>query len=646
MKCGFVIVMIKCDRISKYYDGICALDAFCYTFEERGFYLLFGESGCGKTTLINVLSGMIPYDEGTVTVDGLPFSGCIDPNCYDGRSDYITQDPFFVDFLTVRENMEVFADNEEAIKAGLGKFGLQEKECLPVTVLSGGECQRLALARSFITEKKILFLDEPTASLDEENKRNVFELIKKLSENCLVICASHDAVAREYADEVIRLKKSRKASCIQKETVQEKNSYTFSKKKNLDGLPSFLRKWFSSDRRRRKTDVILGTFLVLAMMLCLLADTPQGKRDSNIEYVYKINSLELQTTSDDEEYFASLEGKYGITEVILLYNVPFSPPDKDDILVEGPDYEVELEVIPFEADVFRLSNRIETGTYFKEKNDIVLSSEMADSLARGNWESLIGMKVPVKVYGKGVVEFNVVGIFGEMNDFERQYLSSSNTKMAAGDSYRPESYKNLFYVNSLFMDDYFYDEDFYYGYGQRGYQLYFDSYKSLVKYTKMHDESYGRIRVGIFTDGISDLFDMMAYILLPLAALIIMLSILFYGNLIRTELVYNGRFFSVFNYAGYDMQDIIKCFARLNAGRLMVICSVSTLITLLITSVINGINVRKVYIGFQIFTYNPLVILSFIGLLLVFSWVSVKMALRKVKAMSWYENIIASRDLL
>lgn len=646
MECGFVVVMIKCDKISKYYDDICALDAFSYTFKDSGFYLLFGESGCGKTTLLNVLSGMISYDDGTITVGGQPFSGRVDPNCYDGRSDYLTQDPFFIDFLTVWENMKVFADSEEVIEAGLKRFELQEKEKLPVTVLSGGECQRLALARSLISEKRILFLDEPTASLDEENKRKVFESVKRLSESCLVICASHDAVAREYADEVIRFQRSRKVSGVQRKSAREKRIYQLSQKKNPQNLPFFLKKWFSSDRRRRKTDVILGAFLVLAMMLCLLADTPQGKRDSNIEYVYKINSLELQTTSDDEEYFASLEGKYGITEVVLLYNVPFSIPDKDDILVEGPDYEVELEVIPFDADVFRLSNRIEAGTYFKEKNDIILSSEMANSLARGNWESLIGMKVPVKVYGKGVVEFNVVGVFGEMNDFERQYLSSSNTQMAAGDSYRPESYKNLFYVNSLFMDDYFFDDDFYYGYGQRGYQLYFDSYKSLVKYTKMHDESYGRIRVGIFSDGISDLFDMMAYILLPLAALITILSILFYGNLIRTELVYNSRFFSVFNYAGYEMRDIIKCFARLNTRRLMIICSVSTLMTLLITSVINGINVRKVYIGFQIFTYNPLVILSFIGLLLVFSRISVKMALRKVKAMSWYENIIASRDLL
>ena len=389
---------------------------------------------------------------------------------------------------------------------------------------------------------------------------------------------------------------------------------------------------------------------MLAMLLCLLADTPQAKLDSNIEYVYKINSLTLETRSKDAEYFASLEGKYGITDVVLRYTggVPSPVPQMQDGVQIPVDvnYELILHTIPFDADSFRLSEKIAVGMYFQEKNDIILSSEMANSLSPGDWSSLLGMTVPVNVYGKGLTEFHVVGIMGELNDFERQYLSSAQTPMSAGDSYDPDNYSNLFYINSLFTDDYLYDEMFYRGENQRSYQIYFDSYKSLKEYQKIHDEAYGTVRVGTISNGIEEMFVLMASVLLPLAFLIMLLSLMFYGNLIGTELAYNSRFISAFNYAGYDIREIIRCFIRLNTKRLAIISLMAAGITVALTAVVNLVNVKVVFIGFQIFTYNPLLILLFIILLAIFSVISAKMILRRVKAETWYENIIASRDLL
>lgn len=627
------------------------MDSFSYTFESHGFYLLFGESGSGKTTLLNILSGMIPYEDGTIEVDGQSFEGRVDPNSFSGHFDYITQDPFFVDFLNIGENMRILLDDERAIKIALEKFGLQERINQLVTVLSGGERQRLALARSFLTKKKVLFLDEPTAALDEGNKRVVFELIKELSRSCLVICSSHDIVAKEYADVTITMQKhgEKKSRGVNKDKVL--NKYELINKKDPKTLIPFMKKWFSSKHRSRKNDLFLGIFLVLAMLLCLLADTPQVKMDSNIEYVYKINSLRLETRSDDAEYFASLEGQHGITDVVLLYNggVPATMTQEQNG-VQVPvkiDYELVLYAIPFDENSFRLSSKIEAGNYFQDKNDIVLSSEMANQLSpSGDWSSLIGMTIPVNVYKKGTIEFRVAGVLGEMDDFERQYLSSASTSMSAGDGYNPDNYVRLFYINSLFMDDYMYDETFYRGEGQRSYQLYFDSYRSLKKYMENHDESYGTVQVGTITNGIYEVFSLMTCVLLPLAFLIMMLSLLFYGNLIGTELAYNSRFISAFNYAGYDMRDIIRCFARLNTRRLTVISLLSAGVALSMATIVNHINSKTVFIGFQIFTYNPILMVVFIILLVVFSAISVKLILRRAKKRTWYENLILSRDLL
>ena len=679
--------MIICDKLSKSYGTLNVLNSFSYTFEDHGFYLLFGESGSGKTTLLNVLSGMIPYEGGTITVGDQTFEGRVDPNCFAGGIDYITQDPFFIDFLSVEENMKVSRDNDESIEEALTRFGLLGQLKLPTTVLSGGERERLALARSFLTEKKVLFLDEPTASLDEENKRSVFGLIKELSRTCLVICSSHDDVAKEYADIIIPFEKTlgngqgsgknssgrmsmlagrdtnavgrkigkagKKAKLSRKKPAPP--TYRLTNTRDAKTLPCFLKKWFSSNRRGKKNDLLLGIFLFLTMMLCLLADTPEAKMDSHIEYVYKINTIIVETTSDDAEYFASLEGKYGITDVVLDYSggVPTPMPgmqggeDGYQAPIEiNVDYELVLETISFDADSFRLSERIEVGTWFQEKNDIILSSEMANALAPRDWASLLGTTIPIKVYGKGTVDFRIVGVLGKMNDFERQYLSSANTAMSAGDSYNAANYRKLFYINSLFTDDYFYDENFYRGEGQRTYQLYFDSYKSLKKYEAIHDKAYGRLFVGKITNGIGDLFQMMFYILLPMAFLIMFLAVLFYGNLIGTELAYNSRFISAFNYAGYDIRDIVRCFTRLNTLRLFAICGISAGITIAVTAVVNLINSKVIFIGFQPFTYNPILIAVFVVVLCICAVVSVHIFLRRTKARSWYENIIASRDLL
>ncbi len=636
--------MIKCVDLTKTYGDITVLENFNYTFEDSGFYLLLGESGSGKTTLINLLSGMIPFDSGVITVEKTDFISRVNPNTFGGGMDYITQDPYFIDYLTVKDNLKVALDDEDKINEALEKFGLTAQKDLLPTVISGGERQRLSLARALLTQKSVMFLDEPTAALDGENKEKVFECIKELSKTALVICASHDTAAEKYADNIITFEKHiRKAE--KKEKTDSVPAYPIKSGEKKKNLLKYLSGWFSSQRRGKKTDILLTVFLTLAMLMCMMADTPQGKLNANVEYVYKINSLSLRAESFDAEYYAALEGKHGITDVMLDYRsaMPGSGYSEED---DETYYESILQTLPFDKESFRLSDRLAAGTWFEEKYDIILYAEMAELLAPGNWESLIGTTIPVKLYGAGQVDMRIVGVFDWFNDFEKEYLYATGNGIALDASYEPSDYENLFFINSLVTDDLWYNEECYTHGEFRTYYLYFDSYKSLLEYTEIHDENYGRITIFQPSWSIMDAFELMALIFIPLNFLVLLISVLFYANIIGTELAYNSGFISAFNYAGYGIKDIVRGFALLNSARLAVICLISAGISFGIAQIVNYINYRNVFVGFQIFTFSPLMITLFIAILCISAAVSINVFLRRAKARTWYENIITSRDLL
>ena len=116
--------MIVCENLHKQYGRQVVLSDFSCRFADAGFYLLYGESGSGKTTLINILSGMIPFEGGKISVNGQAFTTCVDWQDSALSFDYITQDSFFADFLTVSENLELISDDKEKIAAVLSQFGL------------------------------------------------------------------------------------------------------------------------------------------------------------------------------------------------------------------------------------------------------------------------------------------------------------------------------------------------------------------------------------------------------------------------------------------------------------------------------------------------------------------------------------------
>ncbi len=621
--------MISCNGISKSYGGQAVLENFTQKFNDTGFYLLFGESGSGKTTFLNILSGFQEFDSGTVAIDGKVFANEVDREFIREDFDYITQDSFFVDFLTVYDNLRMITEDEERITDMLGRFGIADKlNCYPTT-LSGGEKQRLAVARALLSDKKILFMDEPTAALDYENKIKIFELLAEIKDEVLIICSSHDSKAKEYADWVIEFHKCRKSA---KKEPQKNNKRIY----------PYINKWFKSKSRSRKSGILFGVFLTLAMCICMLADTPDNKLDSNIEYVYKLNMCELVTYDEDEGMYDRLCEIDNIAEVVFKYNgsIPTPETNPDAVFLESPDYEVVVDALPYNKDAFKISDRIKYGTYFTKVNQVVISADKAEELSPGNPKAAVGQTISAVLYGFGETEFEIVGVLDELNKFEQIYFN------AATNSYD-------WFINSEFTKQYITDDnchDVLDGHRIRRYELYFDSYRDMKEfYEDNYDtliEQGHRLNMSFYLGKEIDVFTMMFNVLLPLAVFTAFFTIIFYVNIIKTEIAYNNKFFAVFDYAGYSVRRVKNCFIALNLFYLLRTGVAAAAVSFAITFLINLINQKYVFVGFQIFTYNPWILGGFVIFMGLVSVISTNILLRRLKINGWYENVISNRDLI
>ncbi len=638
--------MIVCENLNKQYGKQVVLSDFSCRFEDTGFYLLYGESGSGKTTLINILSGLIPFDGGSITVNGREFVSTVNLTEAELDYDYITQDSFFADFLTASENLSLISEDENKIEQILMKFGLSEAAGRSPSTLSGGERQRLSIARACFSQKKILFLDEPTASLDEENKTAIFELLSELKKDTLIICSSHDAIAKNYADEIISFHKCTETRDAIKAVSANPAKGNCVQKSNKEKKPvrKYLLKWFASERRNRRAELKFCIFLILAIMLFLLGDLPSHKKAINYEYSYRVNALTVRILSKEAIDYDTLCNMEHVKKVVLSY--AGSTPDgidydsfEPDAELPVPEYETSLYTLPFEREYFKLADRIEYGSYFTDENQVLLSFEEAEALSPGKHGALIGSTITKNIYSLGNVRFEIVGVMGKLNAFEQKYLNSLGMN------------HDSMYINSKLTDRFIHSDDYYMS-NQRDYYLFFDSYRELSdfydEYNETFDDGYKLLFISSMLDSSRDneTILVLGIILMPLSVFIALFTVLFYSTLLKTEITYNNRFIAVFEYSGYSKKKVISSFVAIHILKLILMSVISFAIAFVITEAVNIVNRRIVFIGFQLFTLNTPLMLIFLLSVVLLSWLSISISLRHVKISSWYENLIRQRDLL
>lgn len=209
------------DNVCKYYQmgdtRIAASDHVSFTIEKGEFCVILGPSGAGKTTVLNMLGGMDTCDEGTILLDGEKVSSFNQKRLTTYRRydvGFVFQFYNLVQNLTARENVELAAEIcRDPLDADtvLEEVGLSHRRNNFPAQLSGGEQQRVSIARALAKNPKILLCDEPTGALDYKTGKQVLALLQDTchSKGRTVIVITHNSALAAMADRVIRINSGR-----------------------------------------------------------------------------------------------------------------------------------------------------------------------------------------------------------------------------------------------------------------------------------------------------------------------------------------------------------------------------------------------------------------------------------------------------
>ena len=208
--------MISINNLTKYYgkgeSQFKALDDVSVTIDNGEYIVILGASGSGKSTFLNVISGLETLDSGTISYDNNQLDKMNEKELTKFRKDntaFIFQQYYLLPHLNVEKNVKMGADlaNNKDINSFIEAVGLKEKSKKFPSELSGGEQQRVAIARALAKKPKVLFLDEPTGALDEKTGRQVLDYIIKLQkeQKFTMIMVTHNANIADTADRIIKM---------------------------------------------------------------------------------------------------------------------------------------------------------------------------------------------------------------------------------------------------------------------------------------------------------------------------------------------------------------------------------------------------------------------------------------------------------
>jgi putative ABC transport system ATP-binding protein len=212
------MAIVEFDKVSKIYASgehvLRALDGVSLTLDEGKFVVILGPSGAGKSTLLNLLGGLDSPSEGTITVCGRDISKLSDNELADYRAatvGFVFQFYNLIPTLTVYENVQLVSEiAPNALDAGemIEKVGLADHRNNFPAELSGGEQQRISIARALCKNPKILLCDEPTGALDSETGGMVLQLLLDMARDYgkTIIVVTHNQNIAKMADVVIRVK--------------------------------------------------------------------------------------------------------------------------------------------------------------------------------------------------------------------------------------------------------------------------------------------------------------------------------------------------------------------------------------------------------------------------------------------------------
>jgi putative ABC transport system ATP-binding protein len=207
--------MLRLESVTKRFRDRIVLNAVSLEVLAGEYVAIIGDSGIGKSTLLNVIAGLEPVDQGTITFEGKSLTSLNDDALTLLRRDhfgFVFQAFHVLPQLTVEQNVALplllrGMSSPERAKAAIASVGLAGREASPPRELSGGELQRVAIARALVGEPKLVLADEPTGNLDPENARQVLALLRTAvkTRGAAAILATHSETAAAGCDRRYRL---------------------------------------------------------------------------------------------------------------------------------------------------------------------------------------------------------------------------------------------------------------------------------------------------------------------------------------------------------------------------------------------------------------------------------------------------------
>lgn len=296
--------MLKLQDITKdYVSGeltVHALKGVSMEFRQSEFVAILGQSGCGKTTLLNIMGGLDKYTTGDLIINGVSTKNYLSRDWDNYRNNsigFIFQSYNLIMHQSVLENVELALtlsgvskkERKERAKNALIQVGLEKEINKKPNQLSGGQMQRVAIARAIVNNPDIILADEPTGALDTETSISVMDILKDIAKDKLVIMVTHNPeLAEKYATRIIKmadgnvvgdskpLSEDEKAELVKKDELKEKADVKTKKKKkkaSMSPLTAFmlsLKNLFTKKARTALVSIagsigIIGIALVMSV---------------------------------------------------------------------------------------------------------------------------------------------------------------------------------------------------------------------------------------------------------------------------------------------------------------------------------------------------------------------------------------------
>lgn len=429
--------MLELKNIHKKYKDRVVIDDISMVFPDNGLFFIIGDSGAGKTTLLNIIGMLDCNYSGKVILDERVLNSTDRKKVQEyhrKQSGFIFQDYNLLDYLTVEENIKLPStlakekiDNQN-YKEIIEHLKLQKVEKNLARDLSGGEKQRVSIARILCRDNNIILADEPTGNLDRKNSKIIFETLRQLSKEKLIIVVTHNEdAANEYGDCVIRISDGEIVEQNQHKNIEKSVSTIPCKmddilNKNIRGLLQLTAKYLKFNRKKVISATIVMIFCVTAIALFLSVymsiNDITGTINKSILDNDKLTIIDNENNNTtrynqiSEQFMKDIEGEENV-----VYSLPYY---EETVILTSTDngerifgeYNVVEDASIFENRYDDLEGRMP-----KKKDEILITKTIAQTIFPDG--DGVGRRITLTTMGDQEYTCTIVGYRKSSNQYDK-----------------------------------------------------------------------------------------------------------------------------------------------------------------------------------------------------------------------------------